>query len=199
MLLAVVALMSAGCNWGPGSGYIDCGQGLPFKAVPPSELLPATPPASVPSGWKPGKLDRLSYLTPPPPLDPIYQDQDPRISAHRRCISWNGALFGTAVGREADELLLVAITPKWKLQDAVGAAGDQFVSVTVPGADAAVARLSRQQYYDGGGEKIDGQLTTVVVVVVQAGASVYTIDGSFAPGPPGERVAAAMLASLSIT
>lgn len=198
MKLAVLALITTGCNWGPG-GYIDCSQGLPFKAVPPSQLLPVTPSASVPSEWEPGKLDRLSYMTPPPPLDPIYQDEDPRISAHRRCISWNGALFGTAVGREADELLLVAIAPEWKLQDALGEAADQFVPVTVPGADAAVARLSSQQYYDGGGKKIDGQLTTVVQVVVQVGASVYTIDGSLAPGPSGERIAAAMVGSLSIT
>ncbi len=68
----------------------------------------------------------------------------------------------------------------------------------MPGAEAALARLSQQQYYDGGGEKVDGQLTTVVEVAVQAGASVYTISGSFAPGPSGEGVAAGLRTSLAI-
>ena len=194
--LVVLGLLAACGNWGPGSGYIDCAAGLPFEPVPPSDLGPLPGGAAVPSGWQRLTLEDLSFETPAPAAEPIYEDRE--NSANRRCISWNGDLFSTAVGREAGELLLVTVTPQWQLEEAVGGASEQFFSITVPGADAAVARVSQQQYYDGGGEKVEGQLTTVVQVAVQAGTSVYTMDGSFAPGPPGESVAAGLLSSLAI-
>ena len=194
--LVVLGLLSACGSWGPGSGYIECAAGLPFTPVPPSDLSGPPGVTAVPSDWQRLTLGDVSFATPPPAADPIYEDRE--NSANRRCISWNGELFSSTAGREADELLLVAVTPEWRLEEAVGEASEQFVPITVPGAETAVARLSQQQYYDGGGEEVDGQLTTVVEVAVQAGASVYTINGSFAPGPPGEGVAAGLLASLTI-
>jgi len=194
--LVGLSLLAACGNWGPGSGYIDCASGLPYNPVSRNELGRLPSDSAVPPDWQRLTLGDLSLETPVPPWEPIFEDRE--NPEHRRCVSWNGDMFGTTVGREADELLLVAVSPEWQLQDAVARAREQFVPITVPGADAAVARLSQQQYYDGGGERVDGQLTTVLQVAVQAGASVYTINGSFAPGPPGESVAAGLLASLRI-
>jgi hypothetical protein len=125
-------------------------------------------------------------------LPPIYEDRP--NPANRRCISWNGEVFGD----NADALLLVAVTPEWQLEKAVGMAADQFAPVTVPGADSAVARLSQQQYFDGGGQKVKEQRTTDLQVVVQSGPATYTFDGSFAPGKAGEAVAAALLGSIVV-
>ncbi len=195
--MAALLLLLAACgHWGPGSGYIECEDGLPFAPVPASDLRQLPGATAVPSDWQRLTLDDLSLQTPPPAAEPIYEGRE--NSANGRCISWNGELFSTTGGREADELLLVAATSRRQLNEATGEATEQFVPITVPGAEAAVARLSQQQYYDGGGEKVDGQLTTVVEVAVQASASVYTITGSFAPGPSGELVAAGLLASLAI-
>lgn len=195
----VVGSSLAACGSGPGSGYIDCGSGLPFAAVASSDLkaLPSqTEMPEAPSDWEPLTLDQLTLQAPPPAAEPILTGNED--SASRRCLSWNGALFSTESGREADELLLLTATSGKQLEELVGDAGAQFTQITVPGAEAAVARLSEQQYLDGGGEPVDGQRTTVIDVALQVGDSTYTVSGSFAPGSAGEDVTAALVSSLAV-
>lgn len=128
--LVVLGLLAACGSGGPGSGYIDCAAGLPFAPVPPSDLRDLPSPTAVPSHWQPLNLGDVSLETPPPAAEPIYEDRE--NSANRRCISWNGDLFSMTVGREADELLLVAVTPRWQLDEAVGEASERFVRSPCP-------------------------------------------------------------------